>query len=100
MRKILLISLITILLFGCSKLRPYHVCVQQGNILDQDTMEQLHLGLNKTQVRSILGTPLMDDNLDTNTWTYVYTNQVDDRKIEKKNLTLTFKRNRLTRISQ
>jgi outer membrane protein assembly factor BamE len=100
MRKTLFLSLIMLLLLGCSKLRPYCVEVQQGNIIDQHAMEQLRLGLNKNEVRSILGASLLDGTSDTNTWTYVYTNQINGGKIEKKKIILTFKKNRLVKINQ
>ena len=86
MYKTLLILIATILLAGCAKLRPYRVDVQQGNIIDQHSIAQLHIGLNKNEVNSILGTPLLSDMFNTNTWTYVYTNQINGGKIEKKKL--------------
>ncbi|CAL7959434.1 Outer membrane protein assembly factor BamE [Gammaproteobacteria bacterium] len=103
MRKILLIFItmsLLLLLGGCSKLRPYRVDVQQGNIIDQHTATELHTGLNKNEVAAILGAPLLTDMFNTNTWTYVYTNQINGGKIEKKKLILEFKKDKLVQINQ
>ncbi len=103
MRKILLIFVtmsLLLLLDGCSRLRPYRVDVQQGNIIDQHTVAELHTGLNKNEVAAILGAPLLTDMFSTNTWTYVYTNQINGGKIEKKKLMLEFKKDKLMQINQ
>jgi outer membrane protein assembly factor BamE len=100
MQKTLLIFVTIILLTGCGKLHPYIVDVQQGNIINSDEMAQLHPGLDKNEVSSILGAPLLTDMFNTDTWTYVYTNQINGGKIEKKKLTLEFKKNKLIKITQ
>ena len=100
MHKTLLILTTILLLSGCSKLRPYHVNVQQGNIIEQDEIAQLHAGLNKHEVKSILGTPLITNTVKANTWTYVYTNQISGGKIENKRLVLEFKKNKLIKIDR
>ena len=43
---------------GCSALSPYEVPVLQGNIVDEEDIEKLKSGLNKDQIRYLLGTPL------------------------------------------
>ena len=97
MRKILLLA---ILLTGCSKLHPYYVDVQQGNIIDQHAVAKLHTGLSKKEVTSALGAPLLNDIFSEDTWTYVYTNQINGAEIEKKKLILEFKKNKLVKITQ
>lgn len=88
-----------ILLAGCSKLHPYYVDVQQGNdITDKSAVAKLHVGLNKNEVSSIIGAPLLNDVFSTNTWTYVYTNQINGGEIVKKKLVLEFQGNKLVQI--
>ena len=98
MRKILLISIL-VLLTGCNQLHPYRVEVQQGNIIDKNTLAQLHTGLSKEQVSSILGASLIENGSGSNTWTYIYTKQTNDGRYEKKKLVLEFKNNRLVQIN-
>ncbi len=93
MRKILLIFVAMIALAGC-----YHVNVQQGNVIDQDAIAQLHVGQNKEAISSLLGKPLLNDTFNTNTWTYVYTNQINGGNIEKKKVVLKFNNNKLIQI--
>ena len=98
MRNIILIFVTIILLAGCSKLRPYRVDVQQGNIIDAASRAKLHLGMEKSAVNSLLGTPVLVDAFDPNIWVYAYTNQIDGGKIEKRRLILKFKNNKLVQI--
>lgn len=94
MRKLFFILLATILMAGC-----YHVNIQQGNIINQSTVSQLRLGMNKDKINSMLGAPLLSNMFDKNTWSYVYTNQINGKGIEKKKLTLRFKNNKLIKIN-
>ena len=55
---------------GC--ISPYKVEVQQGNVVTQDMLEKLKPGLTKSQVRFVLGTPLITDPFHPQRWDYVY----------------------------
>lgn len=92
MSKILLLIIILIST-GCSKLHPYKVDIEQGNIINQADIVKLHPGLEKDQVASILGDSLLNEMFDSNTWIYAYTRQVDGGKITKECLTLEFNNN-------
>ncbi|EKE25930.1 MAG: hypothetical protein ACD_5C00001G0002 [uncultured bacterium] len=99
MRKpIFLIFVAMLLLPGCGKLHPYCVDIQQGNIIDTAMIAKLHLGMNKSEVNDTLGTPVLKDMFDTDTWIYAYTNQIGGGKIEKKKLILRFKNSKLVEI--
>ena len=103
MYKILLILIVAALSVGsvgCGKLHPYYVDVQQGNVIDKDDIAKLKTGFSKNEVSSIIGSPLINDMFNADTWTYVYTNQINNGKIEKKKLVLEFKKNKLTQIAQ
>lgn len=95
MYKLILIILTAILINGCNVIHPYTVDIQQGNIVDKTMLDKLHLGMTKTEVNNLLGTPILHDTLDKDSWVYVYTNQVNDGKIVKKKLLLEFKNNKL-----
>lgn len=85
---------------GCSHVGPYVPPIQQGNIVDQQEVKKLHLGMNKNEVIDILGTPVLVNALDNNYWSYVYTMQKNGGKIEKKQFNLRFEENKLTQINQ
>ncbi len=63
MRHFLIPVLLLSLAAGCSsvKIGPHRIDVQQGNALDQENVARLKLGLNRSQVRFLLGTPLVVD---------------------------------------
>ncbi len=46
--------------------------VQQGNVLTQDMVDKLKPGMTKSQVRFIMGTPLLADTFNQNRWDYYY----------------------------
>jgi outer membrane protein assembly factor BamE len=46
--------------------------VQQGNVITQDMIDQLKPGMTKSQVRFIMGTPLIADTFNQDRWDYYY----------------------------
>lgn len=97
--KILLLILSLGIIAGCGPIKPYEVDVQQGNLLDQKDIKQLHVGMSKSQVASLLGMPVLGDAFEDDHWSYVYTNQINGGKIEKRNLELDFSDGRLSNIN-
>ncbi|MBU2827982.1 MAG: outer membrane protein assembly factor BamE [Acidithiobacillus ferriphilus] len=72
MRSFRLITLLTfcaLLLGACS---IYRVNVQQGNIITAKELADLHPGMDMLQVRSILGSPLLQDPWHPHQWIYAY----------------------------
>jgi outer membrane protein assembly factor BamE len=87
---------------GCawvSSLGVYKIDVNQGNFITQDTVEKLRVGQTKSQVRLILGTPLLADAFHTNRWDYVYRFQHQGKVIEDRRLVVEFKDDKLERWS-
>lgn len=71
MRKTLFIALIlpfVLLSGGC----VYQAALSQGNLLDQEDIDQVEVGMTRSQVRFLLGTPMIDDPFHENRWDYVY----------------------------
>lgn len=57
-----------VLASGC----VYQANLSQGNLLDQEDVDQLEVGMTRSQVRFLLGTPMIDDPFHQNRWDYVY----------------------------
>ncbi|POZ60903.1 outer membrane protein assembly factor BamE [Chromobacterium alticapitis] len=61
---------------GCSSLNPldwtHKVQVQQGNYVTADAVAKLKPGMTRSQVRFLLGTPLLTDAFHANRWDYKY----------------------------
>ncbi|MGH8298919.1 MAG: outer membrane protein assembly factor BamE [Steroidobacteraceae bacterium] len=55
-------------LAGC----VYRMDIQQGNYLDGHTVSQLKVGMTRSQVRYLLGTPMVEDVFDKERWDYIY----------------------------
>ncbi|AAZ28800.1 outer membrane protein assembly factor BamE [Colwellia psychrerythraea] len=46
--------------------------VPQGNYLEQKSIDKLQVGMTKEQVKFILGSPVVVDAFNNDTWNYVY----------------------------
>lgn len=60
--------LLTILASGC----VYRASISQGNLIKQEDLDQVTVGMTRNQVRFLLGTPLIDDPFHADRWDYVY----------------------------
>jgi outer membrane protein assembly factor BamE len=62
--------ILTVLLLasGC----VYQAALSQGNLLDQEDVDQVEVGMTRGQIRFLLGTPMIDDPFHQNRWDYVY----------------------------
>lgn len=58
---------------GCNALRVYTIDLPQGNAVTQDMAAKLKIGMTPSQVRYVLGSPMITDTLNGNRWDYVYT---------------------------
>ena len=50
----------------------YRMNIQQGNFLEARTVNQLQVGMTRSQVRYLLGTPMVPDAFDKERWDYLY----------------------------
>ena len=71
MTKYLFIALLAVLTLntGCNLI--YKQNVQQGNAHDQEDLDQVELGMSKTQVAYLLGTPAIHDPFHQDRWDYI-----------------------------
>jgi outer membrane protein assembly factor BamE len=66
----------SLLVSGC----VYQAALSQGNLLDQEDIDQVEVGMTRGQVRFLLGTPMIDDPFHQNRWDYVYFLRVGRQK--------------------
>jgi outer membrane protein assembly factor BamE len=50
----------------------YRMNIQQGNFLENRLVDQLKVGMTRSQVRYLLGTPMVPDAFDDDRWDYLY----------------------------
>lgn len=68
LKLITLLCLSLVLASGC----VYRQNISQGNLVKQDDLDQVELGMTKSQIRFLLGTPMIDDPFRSDRWDYVY----------------------------
>lgn len=76
----------------------HRIDVQQGNVINQDMLAKLKLGMEKKKVRFIMGTPLISDTFHNDRWDYIYTYQDGRKQREQRRITLFFKDELLARV--
>jgi outer membrane protein assembly factor BamE len=76
----------------------YKQDVQQGNVLDEDDVSQLDIGMTKRQVMVLLGSPSVQSPFHENRWDYVNTYSRRGGTPRKRTLTLRFEDNRLASV--
>lgn len=75
----------------------YRINVEQGNVVNEEMVEKLRPGLNKRQVRYIMGTPLIEDSFHDDRWDYRYLLRNGTETLAETRLTLWFDGDELAR---
>jgi outer membrane protein assembly factor BamE len=75
----------------------YRINVEQGNVVNEEMVEKLRPGLNKRQVRYIMGTPLIEDSFHADRWDYRYLLRNGNETLAETRLTLWFDGDELAR---
>ena len=91
------LTLLIISLSACSLFQARKIPVQQGNQLTQAHINKLKPGMTPTQVKTLLGNPVLLNTFSGNRMDYVYT--IDsDKKQKADRLSLLFVKGKLARI--
>ncbi len=99
-----MLSIISLVLASCggvSKLpsfAPHKIEINQGNLIAPEMRAKLKLGMSRSQVRALLGTPLINDVFHANRWDYVYRLEQNGKLVEQQRMTLFFEGEELKRI--
>jgi outer membrane protein assembly factor BamE len=75
----------------------YKLEIVQGNYVTQDMVERLKVGMNRSQVRTALGTPLVTDAFHGDRWDYVYELRRQGQLVEHHELRVFFENDKLVR---
>lgn len=71
-------------------LSPYRLEVQQGNVVTKDQLDRLKPGMNRLQVRDVLGTPLLADAFHADRWDYIFIYSQRGRILQRREVVLLF----------
>jgi len=75
----------------------YKIDVNQGNYLSQDMVDKLKVGMTRSQVRTLLGTPLVTSAFRDSRWDYVYEFAKQGKVREHRQFTVYFVDDKLAR---
>ena len=93
MRHMFFASILALLLSGCA---VYKLEVQQGNVVTQEMIDKLKPGMTPSQVRFVLGTPLIVDPFHQDRWDYYYyLRRSNESSGESQRVTVVFKKDLL-----
>src|SRR5437016_1702455 len=95
MHKIIMILLVSFMLAGCVR----KISVEQGNIMTPETLQQIHTGMTTSEVKQILGNPVLLHTLKDHRIQYIYSSKPGGGTFTEKHLTLTFINGILSEIS-
>src|SRR5919107_5574903 len=105
--RILTLALLSFLATGCASFDRYmpswrsfgvyKIDINQGNYLSQDTVDKLKVGMTQTQVRQLLGTPLLTSPFRPDRWDYIYEYTRQGKVVEHRNFTVWFDDSMLAR---
>jgi outer membrane protein assembly factor BamE len=96
--KIFTVLLSFLFISACSVPKVYKLTVQQGNIVTQDMIDELKVGMTKRQVAYVMGTPLIRSPYQQERWDYLYTLERRDKVVKNYQVTLFFKDELYTRL--
>ena len=93
--KFVVLLLITMLLSSCSIPRIFQVVISQGNLVDQEMLDKLEIGMTESQVKFVMGTPLISDTFYPNRWDYFTSVTQGTTTYTYQKVTLYFEDNKL-----
>lgn len=96
MQKLLICLAALLLLSGCA----HKIDIQQGNAIDLESLDKVKPGMDRDQVRYLLGTPLLTDPFHQERWDYYYSMRKGRDKPERYGAILYFAGNTLERIEK
>ncbi len=77
---------------------PYRMDIVQGNVVTQEQAAQVKPGMTRSQVRDILGSPMLADMFHADRWDYVFTIRRAGTESQRRNVVAYFKADQLDRL--
>jgi outer membrane protein assembly factor BamE len=80
--------------------KPYRPDMVQGNFISKEQLGRLKLGMDREEVKVVLGTPLITSVMHPNRWDYVFAfKRGDTQLVEQRQVTLIFEKDLLQKIN-
>lgn len=99
-KSLISITVIAGTLHGCSLADRfvYKLDIPQGNEVTADAVARLKPGMTRSQVKFLLGTPLLADPFHANRWDYVYRDSKAGELKDQKRFVVFFEGDKLSRF--
>jgi outer membrane protein assembly factor BamE len=79
----------------------YRPNIQQGNLLKTSDIDQITVGMTRSQVRYLLGTPMLADSFNPQRWDYIYTlRRGRERQVDRAHFIVHFEGDKVSRIEK
>lgn len=79
----------------------YRVNIPQGNYLESKYLDQVQVGMTRSQVRYVLGTPMIADPFHPERWDYLYYFKTGKtQQVEKRLVVVYFTDEKVSRIEK
>lgn len=79
----------------------YRIDIQQGNLLEESVIDQVEVGMTRSQVQFLLGSPMVDDSFHPDRWDYTYYFlQGRSRDVEQRWLVVYFQEDRVVNLDK
>src|SRR3984957_4860174 len=96
-QRALLGAALGVLASGC----VYRINIQQGNFLDQAAVDQVKPGMTRSQIRYLLGTPMVADSFNKERWDYIYyLKKGRSRHVDSRRVTVYFDDDKVARLDK
>jgi outer membrane protein assembly factor BamE len=79
----------------------YRIDIQQGNLLEEEVIDQVEVGMTRSQVQFLLGSPMVIDSFHPDRWDYTYYfRQGRSREIEQRWFVVYFQDDRVVNLDR